>query len=309
MKRISVILLSIFIAQPAYSNCTTTDGHELCFEASSPSLSSTLIESSQVGDINGDGVLDLVRKESSGGVDDRIVIYLGTECTIGLESSLCFETPHETAIFDIKGFSVRDIDGDGNADIEVRTATDNIQVYLQRLTVEKPNTPSEFVSLLGTNSLTAASYTASSTYSDGSSGYEPAGSFDGYRFKGSVGIVPEAISERYGYGTWTSFVNSNANQWLNIEFSINTMVESFEIFSKSGYAMRLPKDITIQYSMDGINYTDHESFIIQEVDSQVIMLSTPTPFVKHFRIFMHNNHGVNAYLQVDEILLKGWLQQ
>lgn len=88
-----------------------------------------------------------------------------------------------------------------------------------------------------------------------------------------------------------------------------TKISGFALYAKSGYVSRLPKNIVIQVSTDGVNYTNHEAVVAAAVDEQTITLINPTPYVRYFRFYMNNTQSATDYLQIDEVLLKGWVQQ
>jgi len=127
----STVLLStaFFLADGANAGCTQADGIDLCLEPSDPNFSIILTDTNKLGDINGDGLLDIVKKESVGGINDRLTVYLGKSCDAGAMSSQCFGSAHLTDIAPIKGFELSDLDEDGEDDITVRTALDVIEVY------------------------------------------------------------------------------------------------------------------------------------------------------------------------------------
>lgn len=307
MKKFKLIPVMLLVASNTYADCYSSDGVNLCTEEISSSLAKNFPSKEQAGDINGDGFLDIVRAESAGGVSDRIVVYLGKSCSVG--SSLCFGAPHVTSIYPVKGLELDSLNAASGVELVVRDAQDKIRVFSFSQTTD-PQTPAVLVSLLGTNNLTPLNYTASSNYADTVNGeYEPAGAFDGYRFNASTPITGiTAPWGRYGLGTWTSALGYRHNQWLSVEFDRPTKVASFDLYAKNGFLSRLPKNITLQTSNDGVNYVNHESVIAANLANQTITLLSPTPFAKYFRFYMHDTQSATDYLQVDEILLKGWVQ-
>ena len=57
--------------------------------------------------------------------------------------------------------------------------------------------------------------------------------------------------------------------------------------------------MTVQVSTDGINFSDHESFTLDQIEDQTIMLSTVVT-TRVFRLFIHNNYG-DQFIQVGEV--------
>ncbi|MFK7780210.1 MAG: discoidin domain-containing protein [Candidatus Gracilibacteria bacterium] len=163
--------------------------------------------------------------------------------------------------------------------------------------------PSTIVSLLGTNNLITASYTASSLLSS----YSVAGAFDGFRRNATEPFlsVPGFISLE---GAWTSDAGLNTNQWLTIQFNQPTVITNFSVYPKSGQISRFPKNIKIQYSNDGINFTDHQSFTLIAGENIDVDLLISTPSVIYVRLFMLDNFGDASYLQLDEFVLSGYFQ-
>ncbi len=305
MKKISLISSLLLLSLQVQADCTLSDGINLCLDEVNPDLSKVLTASKQVGDLNGDGFEDLIKKENAQGIDSRIVVYLGKACGSGAGSSACFSAPHMTSIYPIKGFEVADLDADGDDDLVVRDGLDQIKVYSFG---ELPIDPPEVVSLLGTHGLTLSSYTASSLYPGSPEGYRYVGAFDGYRYNGSSPIVP-VPGARQGYGTWTSKSGNTTNQWLKVAFATATSVSSFTIYAKTAYEERLPKNVTIQVSNDGVNFTDHESLTLQPIAVQTITLSDATPYANYFRLYMHDAQTGASHIQIDELLLSGWVAE
>ena len=97
MKKIKLISAMLLVASNAYADCYSSDGVNLCADEISSSLAKNFPSKEQVGDVNGDGFIDIVRAENVGGVMDRIVVYLGKSCSA--VSSLCFGSPHVASIY------------------------------------------------------------------------------------------------------------------------------------------------------------------------------------------------------------------
>ena len=161
------------------------------------------------------------------------------------------------------------------------------------------------VSLLWTNNLTTANFTASSIYSNWAqdSSYWAPWAFDWYRFQAASSFL-SWVWGRHWEWTWTSLAGSNTNQWIQVEFDQPKSITQFSIYPKSTYVVRMPKDIKIQYSNDWVSFTDHESFTLSQWENIDVSLSSATPSSNYIRLFMINNHDWNSYLQFDEFVLK-----
>lgn len=309
MKKYGLFSAVLFICAPVFADCTVSDGISLCSAELGTGNVQILTSKKQAGDLNGDSFLDVVKVETAGGINDRLVVYLGKDCYGSFGVALCFSPPHLTAIYPVTGIELKDLDSDGKDDVIIRDGQDKIRLLSFSVDASQPTTPAGNVSLLGTYNLTPASFTASSTYPDGADAlYEPAGAFDGYKFSSTVKVSgANPPGGPYGYGTWTSASGSYQNQWLRVEFSKPTKVSGFDLYAKSGFTTRLPKNITIQVSADGANYVNHEAVVATESLVQTITLTNPTPYVRYFRFYMHNTQSATDYLQLDEVLLKGWV--
>ncbi|GAB1262022.1 hypothetical protein NBRC116495_27290 [Aurantivibrio plasticivorans] len=309
LVRVSCLWIFALACINCKAECDYYDEEALCFEISNSAEFSILGKTAEIADLDSDGLLDIVAIEEDVSGNEALFIYRGKEC-ISPSDSFCFQSPKETSIYDVSGFSLVDLNGDGNLDIQAKTATSNLENYLRVIKVPDvpPNRPSEFVSLLYTHGLVPESYSASTTYSDGNgTGYEAAGAFDGYLHNQSTPFLVEAGGQRYGIGTWTSRQGShNTDQWLQIEFTVDTMVESVQLFQRSGFPLRMPRDVTIQYSANGIHFIDHESLSFAGHDGELMTLETHTPYVRFLRLYMHGTQGDTDYLQFSELLLKGW---
>ncbi len=307
MKKISLSAFILLICSQAYADCSTSDGINLCVTEAGAGAVQILTNKKQAGDVNGDGFLDVVKVETAGSISNRLVIYLGKDCYGN--GSLCFRPPHLTSVYPVTGIELKDLNNDAKDDVIIRDGQDKIRAFTFSEDPFVPTTPPQIIGLLGTNNLIPANYTASSNYPDPVAGeYEPAGAFDGYRFSGTApipGVSPPG--GRYGLGTWTSNIGSVTNQWLKIQFSAPTKINGFDLYGKSGFINRLPKDIIIQTSLDGVTFVNHEELSVQNLASQTVTFANATPYTTYLRIFMKNTQSSADVMQVDEILLKGWL--
>ena len=145
------------------------------------------------------------------------------------------------------------------------------------------------IALMGTNNLTAANYSASSTYSYDS----PQGAFDGHIFPNiKVNNDATALEKR---GTWLAY---GVPQWLQVDFGRKTMVTGFSITSSTSYPSRTPKEVTLEVSNDGMTYHSHETRLLAKGGEQVA-LSEPA-VGQYFRLKVSSTHG-DSYIQVGEL--------
>ena len=166
------------------------------------------------------------------------------------------------------------------------------------------------IALTGTNGLTSASYTASSTDGD-SFGFSPRGpvtpegAFDGY-YNGAW-ITDSAIIRRINddagipvvHSTW--FSEGTSNEWLQVDFGRAIIISGFRVMvEEQSTTNALPNSVIVQSSNDGVNFTNHESFTLIQVTDQTISLSTPM-ISRFFRLFMNNNHGANGGILIEEL--------
>jgi len=150
------------------------------------------------------------------------------------------------------------------------------------------------IALVGKNGLSALNYTASSTYSADSA----AGAFDGYNY---YGLINGDTSGKVNRGIWLSSSGLNTNQWLQVNFNKVVNVSGFRVVINSTVSPwgRLPKEVIVQTSNDGVNFTNHELFTLQNVLDQVMTLTSPTQ-TQYFRLFIKNNYG-DQFIQIDEL--------
>lgn len=148
------------------------------------------------------------------------------------------------------------------------------------------------IALIGTNDLTIESYSASGTY------YLdiPASAFDGYIYP--TMLINDASSQRVYRGVWISPRNVNTDQWLQVDFGKLVNISGFRIAIYHGHQGRLPKDIIIQTSNDGVTFVDQEFLTLDNVADQVINLSSEVQ-AQYFRLFMKNNYG-DKHIEIDE---------
>lgn len=156
--------------------------------------------------------------------------------------------------------------------------------------------PNGNLALIGTNGVTAARITASSQ----SGNYTPEGAFDGYSLYSTPGVLekinPDA-QEPVDQGVW--FSGSGMDSWIQVEFENPVNISGFRIVNTVNYELSMPKDVILQTSMDGIDFTDHESFTLNQVQDQTISLSTSVSS-KFIRLHILRNFG-QGDINIDEL--------
>jgi hypothetical protein len=313
MKKMLLAASLLLASTMSYGACSTSEGIELCFELSDPDLSKVLTDKSELEDVNGDGINDIIKVDSE---SNELMIYLGRECS-GDISTHCFRQPHFTGILNNKGFLVKDVSGDGKADLTVRTEDDVIMVYAQPGPILDDGSRSGeagYISILGTWGLTANHYEANAT-SDGTyhgKPYTADSAFDGFIEDNSP--ITEAISpSELGAGRWRGDnINHNASQpWVQINFHYPSSANQILFFGAG-----LTGPVTVKYSYDGEEFFDHATVYAKNISTSSYSSAKghsfePTPFVKHIRVvFRHmseSNTGI-WYPFVKDMQLKGWVK-
>ncbi|WP_415913326.1 discoidin domain-containing protein [Neptuniibacter sp. QD37_11] len=159
--------------------------------------------------------------------------------------------------------------------------------------------PRNNVALIGTNGLTTSSYSVSSNNPSD----VPQGAFDGVdmNYNGNDYGYIEGIKNR---GFWIPATTSE--EWIQVDFGPNKTVNAAGISIKNhwlamnGVWGHYPKDMTVKVSMDGVNFTDHQTFT--NMDRQaVITLNFASPLEARFvRFHFHSNYG-DPYLEIGDI--------
>jgi len=149
--------------------------------------------------------------------------------------------------------------------------------------------------LIGTNGITAGSFTASSTYSAD----HVSGIADGFGYYDS--IVP-GKGAKIARGIWVSD-GSPANEWISIDLGKITTFSRARLITEvsSVWFPYLPKELSIQTSIDGITFNNVKSFVGEEKQINDFDLdeSLSTRYVRFF--FSNNLGGVD--IQISEIEL------
>lgn len=154
------------------------------------------------------------------------------------------------------------------------------------------------IALIGTNGLTEASYSTSGVFS---TSYSAPAAFDGHHYS-KIKINDDAGAP-IKYGSWLTA--QVFPQWVGIDFGQLARITAFRTSIKESAVARSAKDVVIQVSDDGVNYTDHESFELTPIVANVTLT---TPIVSQYvRLKVLSAHTVNKYLQISEIEYYGSL--
>ena len=149
------------------------------------------------------------------------------------------------------------------------------------------------IALIGTNLLSIQNYSASSSYHLDS----PAGAFDGHTY---TSVINSDATQKINRGEWVSNTGLNTNQWLQVDFGQVEIVSSFRVVLNTAALNlgRLPKEITVQTSNDGIAFYDEQSFTLDNVGDQFVNLTADVS-TRYFRLLISNNYG-DSYVQISE---------
>ncbi|WP_415913271.1 discoidin domain-containing protein [Neptuniibacter sp. QD37_11] len=152
--------------------------------------------------------------------------------------------------------------------------------------------PRNNVALLGVNGLTTSSYTASSTYTSD----HPAGGFDGGQAHGAYTDYGHVYGVQ-NRGVWNSAQNQQINAWLQVDFGPNKTVKlaGLNILNQSALdyavAYRMPKDVTVKVSDDGVNFSDVQSFTnLPQQALNVLNIASPVE-ARFVRLHVDANYG------------------
>ena len=175
--------------------------------------------------------------------------------------------------------------------IKVIDYEENNQPEITPPVIPSDETTSGNIAMLNTNGLTASSYSASSTYGSDT----PRSAFDGFIYDTNLNVG----GVRQARGLWLSNTSQTSNQWVSIDFGKIVSISGFKIKQHSGSASsRFPKNIKLQYSIDGITYEDAESLLLNQVFE--VNKSFSEFQTQYFRFLIVDNYGGN-YSQLSEL--------
>jgi hypothetical protein len=152
------------------------------------------------------------------------------------------------------------------------------------------------IALIGTNGLTASSYSVSSTYQinnvkylfDGFTGYPPE------KFNADTTFIPELVT------SWMCDVYATSNQHITIDFGSPVSISGIRVHGRYSANAYHPKDIIIKQSTDGVSFTNHHYFTLpKKLDSGVIKIKPMK--TRYFRFHIINNFGGKNFVGLDEL--------
>ena len=158
------------------------------------------------------------------------------------------------------------------------------------------------VALINTNGLTQASFSASNHYSDDIA----AGAFDGYTYSEQINEDADSPVSR---GIWLVKKETDPNtnmaldNWLQISYQNTVKITGMRIMinSKSLGLGRLPRNVIIQASTDGVNFADMQSVQLIEAEDQGVNFNTAIN-LKQLRLKVVSNYG-DKFIEIDELEL------
>jgi len=155
------------------------------------------------------------------------------------------------------------------------------------------------VALIGSNNIEAASITSSGYYGKD----EPAAAFDGHTYTAqlnddSLGKIARGIwleNHKTGY-------TSNDKPWIEVDFGEPVIISSLGIFinAQSLGLGRLPRTISVHYSIDGNEYNKITEYTLAKSEVNTLQLTTSTKG-RMFRIYVENNFGDAKFIEIDEL--------
>jgi hypothetical protein len=156
------------------------------------------------------------------------------------------------------------------------------------------------IALIGTNGLTALSYTESSSHN---SDFNARTAFDGWEYDDQEGLVQineDSSSHEGSLGFWSANGKTSSNEWIAVNFGDFVDVSGFRLIRRAAASSgHLPKDIIIQTSVDGFTWNDYYTTTTVNIHDSGV-LSLPSPVVtQYLRLYAINNHS-GDYVELNE---------
>lgn len=198
-------------------------------------------------------------------------------------------TPNTDSNCEIEYLAIMDQDGVLGADTDSITGDPSLT-----RTGEYGN-----IALINSNGLRSINYSSSHTYNADIA----AAAFDGHILNENINDDSDELINR---GIWLIKKDpddTSAEYWLQAEFNALVKITSFRIMlnQRSVQMDRLPKEITIQVSNDGIDFIDFDAFKLNKAEDQRALLASPIE-LKYFRLLINSNYGDN-FIEIDELEL------
>ncbi|NCP63526.1 MAG: discoidin domain-containing protein [Paraglaciecola sp.] len=155
------------------------------------------------------------------------------------------------------------------------------------------------VALVGTNGLTASSFTANAYYLNDT----PAGAFDGYAYQQKIN---DDAAYRVSRGIWLAKTRNPEGEavqnWLQADFGKAVRLARLRITvnAKSVTLGRSPREVVLYVSNDGTNYTVAASTGLTRAESSDWAFPR-TVTARYFKLLVSNNYGDTDYVEIDEL--------
>ncbi|MDF2177956.1 discoidin domain-containing protein [Aliiglaciecola sp. CAU 1673] len=151
------------------------------------------------------------------------------------------------------------------------------------------------VALINTNGLTASSYSANSHYS----GDVAAAAFDGHTWSEQVNAD---AGDKVNRGLWLVRKESGVTPYIQVDFGQKVKVSGLRVIlnEKASELGRGPQEITIQASLDGESFANHEYFRLAKSPDQTGSLTSAIE-LKVLRLQIHSNFGDANFIEIDEL--------
>ena len=157
------------------------------------------------------------------------------------------------------------------------------------------------VALIGTNNITEANITSSDHYRNDT----PQGAFDGYVFTEQFNEDSQGQINR---GMWlTPSKDENGKKqypWVEVDFGMAVEIAGagFFINPRSLELGRLPRNVTLMISQDGVDYEEAFTGTLAKAENNVMSFPSKVT-AQYFRLSFNGNFGDKTFLELDEIEL------
>ena len=154
------------------------------------------------------------------------------------------------------------------------------------------------IALIGTNGLSSDSFSSSEFYGQDA----PQAAFDGYIYSEKSNAD---ASDKVARGIWLvkkTYTNGVFQKpWIQVDFGKEVPVLGTRIFinKKSMELGRNPRNVTVQVSSDGEEFTTHEKFVLPSQEITSTAFSAPAT-ARYFRLLIETNNGDANFIEIDE---------
>lgn len=157
------------------------------------------------------------------------------------------------------------------------------------------------VALIGTNGLSAESYSASDFYGQDA----PAAAFDGYVYSNKAN---NDADEKISRGIWMAKnIDSDGEPikpWIQVDFGKEVILSSIQIvLNKQSVELgRSPRNMALHTSIDGETFEEEAEFFLALGEKSGGDFATPIKS-RFFRFEVLNNYGDKKFIEIDELEL------